>query len=360
MQQSILTNLGMLIRCDTQNPPRRIDSNHAIFAHINSVLQKADGFTVNLTDHGDGRISFFAIRGTPKILFNAHLDTVQVGNGWSRAALELTVEDGRAYGRGACDIKGAAAVLLALAENTELPLALLFTTDEEGANSCCVRRYASSMSAEDYDVVVVAEPTQCEAILGHRGYLSVLGAFSGEPGHSSEPRGLTDNAIHQACTWASAAVAYARTRQQEGNELCFNIGTIGGGSGSNVIAADANVHWSARVPPGIDTEAILSSICKLTEASSQLAWNARFNGSPLPAFGASDAAAEQFCKRNNLTIGAAVSFWTEAALFSQAGLPAIVLGPGNIEQAHSADEWVDLEQLWLAAGIYQRLAQENS
>jgi acetylornithine deacetylase len=215
------------------------------------------------------------------------------------------------------------------------------------------------MAPDDFDAVIVAEPTQCQAILGHRGYLSVLGEFSGEPGHSSEQRGLADNAIHQACLWASAAVAYAGARQQEGNELCFNIGTIGGGSGSNVIAADARVHWSARIPPGINTEATLAAICNLTDASSQLAWNARFNGPPLPAFGFSDEDAADFSTRNNLNIGNAVNFWTEASLFSTAGIPAIVLGPGNIEQAHSADEWVDLNQLWLAADIYQRLAQEN-
>jgi acetylornithine deacetylase len=359
MQQSILTNLEILISCDTQNPPRRIDPDHAIFAHINSVLIKAGGFNVNLIDHGDGRVSFLATRGAPKILFNVHLDTVQVGVGWSKEPLQLTLDGDRAYGRGACDIKGAAAVLLALAECTELPLALFFSTDEEGANGCCVREFAAAMTEDEFDAVIVAEPTQCQAILGHRGYLSVLGEFSGEPGHSSEQRGLADNAIHQACIWASAAVAYAGARQKEGDELCFNIGTISGGSGSNVIAADAQVHWSARIPPGVDTEDTLSAICNLTGASRQLPWNARFNGPTLPAFGFNDEAATEFCSGNNLSIGDAVNFWTEASLFSAAGLPAIVLGPGNIEQAHSADEWVDLKQLWLAADIYQRLAQEN-
>lgn len=359
MQQSILANLDVLIGCDTQNPPRRIDANHAIFTHINSALQKAGGFTVNVADHGDGRISYLATRGKPRVLFNVHLDTVQVGTGWSREPLQLTIDEGRAYGRGACDIKGAAAVLLALTENTDLPLALLFSTDEEGANGCCIRKFTASMATDEYDVVIVAEPTQCQAALGHRGYLSVLGEFSGEPGHSSEQRGLADNAIHKACVWGSAAVAYASAEQQEGNGLCFNIGTIGGGSGSNVIAGDARVHWSARVAPGVDTDTTLSAICNLTDASSALKWNARFNGPPLPAFGFSDKMATEFCKKSNLTVCDTVDFWTEASLFSAAGLPAIVLGPGNIEQAHSADEWVDLEQLWLAADIYQRLAQEN-
>ena len=358
MQQSILKHLEVLIRCDTQNPPRRIETNHEIFVYINSILEFADNFSVKLVDHGDGHISYFATRGNPNVLFNVHLDTVQIGTGWSREPLKLTVEDKRAFGRGVCDIKGAAAALLAIAEDTDLPLALLFSTDEEGANSCCIRNFTDSMAKDDYAAVIVAEPTQCQAVLGHRGYLSVLGEFAGKPGHSSEPRGLTDNAIHQACMWASAAVTYADKESEKGRGLCFNIGTIGGGSGSNVIAGDARVHWSARIPPGGDSNVTLTSICNLTEAASAVDWNARFNGSPLPAYGSSDQAARNFCEQNDVLIGNAVDFWTEAALFSAAGLPAIVLGPGNIEQAHSADEWVDLDQLLLAAEIYQRLSQE--
>jgi len=358
MQQSILQHLEVLIRCDTQNPPRRIETGHEIFAYIDSVLESAGGFTLNISDHGDGHISYFATRGNPDVLFNVHLDTVQVGTGWSREPLKLTIEGSRAFGRGVCDIKGAAAALMAIAENTNLPLALLFSTDEEGANGCCINNFAGSMTADDYTAVIVAEPTQCEAVLGHRGYLSVLGEFAGKPGHSSEPRGLTDNAIHQACMWANAAVAYADGEAQKDDGICFNIGTIGGGSGSNVIAGDARVHWSARIPPGGDSTATLTSICNLTEAASAVDWNARFNGSPLPAHGTSDQAARAFCERNDVLIGNAVDFWTEASIFSAAGLPSIVLGPGNIEQAHSADEWVELEQLLLAAEIYQRLSRE--
>jgi hypothetical protein len=70
---------------------------------------------VRTWDHGDGHVSWFAVRGKPKILFNVHLDTVPAGDGWSRDPFELQVRDDRAIGRGACDIKGAAAVLLTLA-----------------------------------------------------------------------------------------------------------------------------------------------------------------------------------------------------------------------------------------------------
>lgn len=357
MQQKILTHLDKLVRCDTQNPPRKIGTDHAVFRYINSVLESAGGFTVDITDHGDGRIGYLATRGQHDLLFNVHLDTVQTGTGWTRPPLEMTIDDNRAYGRGTCDIKGAAAVLLAIAEQSDVPMALLFSTDEEGANGCCISKFTESLTTDNYRMVVVAEPTQCEAILAHRGYLSVLGRFSGDPGHSSDPRALSDNAIHKACQWANAAIDYATAESDSGNSLCFNIGTISGGSGSNVIAAESHVHWSARIPPGGDSNNALTSICNLTGPASQVDWNARFNGPALPAFGSNDQVARDFCEHHDVPVGQAVDFWTEASLFSAVGQPVIVLGPGNIEQAHTADEWVDLDQLSLAYEIYYALLE---
>jgi len=360
MLERILDHLDALVRCDTQNPPRDIGADHDIFAYLGSVLEAAGGFSVNLTDHGDGRISYLASRGDPRLLFNVHLDTVPVGSGWTRPALQVTTDGDRAYGRGTCDIKGAAAVLLAIAGRTAAPMAMLFSTDEEGANGCCIRTFAEALAGDACDMVVVAEPTLCRAVQAHRGYLSVLGEFRGEPGHSSAPRALADNAIHKACQWAAAAIDYAASEADAGNDLCFNIGTIGGGTGSNVIAADSRVHWSARVLPGGDSGTTLASICSLTEAAEQVRWNSRFHGPALPAFGSDDSAARAFCDHHGLAAGPPVDFWTEASLFSAAGQPVIVLGPGNIEQAHTADEWVDLGQLGLAAEIYTRLIEGKS
>ena len=359
MKEQILDHLAALVACDTQNPPRDIKPEHSIFAHINGVLDRAGGFDIEVTDHGQGRISYLARRGDPKLLFNVHLDTVPVGNGWKRSPLEVTIEHGRAYGRGVCDIKGAAACLLTLAQQCKLPMAMLFTTDEEGASGCCVSRFTESLAPSAYQMVVVAEPTLCQAILAHRGYLSVLGEFSGEPGHSSEPRALKDSALHQACVWAAAAVQYADKHQQEGPGLCFNLGTMRGGSASNVIADIAHVHWSARLAPGSNTDHELRTLTTLTPAASRVDWNARFAGPPLPGPGQTEQAGSSFAAAHGLEVGDPVAFWTEASLFSAANQPAIVLGPGNIEQAHTDDEWVALDQLWKAASIYQRLIEAS-
>jgi acetylornithine deacetylase len=95
------------------------------------------------------------------------------------------------------------------------------------------------------------------------------------------------------------------------------------------------------------------------DRSDSVTWQVPFSGPPLPTDGMNTAKAEAFVERNDIEAGPAVDFWTEASLFAQAGLPAIVLGPGNIAQAHVLDEWVSIEQLDLALNIYTQLVESN-
>lgn len=357
--QAVVERLAQLVACDTQNPPRRIDGDAAIFQHCKNAV--GDGFQVRHWDHGEGHVSWYAVRGKPKTLFNVHLDTVPLGDGWTSDPLVLQIRDQRAYGRGSCDIKGAAAVLLTLAQQGAADLALLFTSDEEGAGGCCVERFLQTGEAERFEQVVVAEPTGCKAVLAHRGFLSVKTRFTGLPGHSSEARALADSANHQMAKWAAASLAVARkykTSEQDPGS-CFNIGVIDGGTKSNVIAGNAFVHWSARLKPGASNEEFLRAIQACSPAEAQVEWEVPFMGGPLPAAGQDSCAAENYCVTTGLPCAAAVDFWTEASLFSAAGLPALVLGPGNIAQAHVTDEWVALPQLEQAFELYGRLVKSD-
>ncbi len=355
--QAVLERLAQLVACDTQNPPRQIDGDAEIFQHCRAAV--GDRFQVRTWDHGDGHVSWYAVRGKPKTLFNVHLDTVPAGGGWAFDPLQLKLIDGRAYGRGSCDIKGAAAVLLTLAQQGANNFALLFTTDEEGAGGCCVERFLQAGEAQRFEQVVVAEPTGCETVLAHRGFLSVKTRFFGVPGHSSDARALTDNANHQLVQWAVAALEVARrykTSEQDPGS-CMNIGVIDGGSKSNVIAGDAFVHWSARLQPGESNENFLHEIKTCAPAGAQVEWDVPFAGEPLPARGQDSAAAAKFCASAGLPTRTSVDFWTEASLFSAAGLPALVLGPGSIAQAHVRDEWVALAQLQRAFALYGQLVK---
>lgn len=356
---ALLGHLEALVACDTQNPPRRINGDSAIFNYCDKVVGAE--FDTLIWDYEDGHVSWFARRGNPKVLFNVHLDTVPDGDGWSCDPRKLLVSEGRAYGRGACDIKGAAAALLTLAEQDVENMALLFTSDEEGAGGCCVANFLETGEANRFQQVIVAEPTSCRAVLGHRGFLSVKTRFHGEPGHSSEARALQENANHQMARWASAAlqVAEARKTSPEDPGSCLNIGIVDGGSKSNVIAGGAFVHWSARLQPGESNQDFLREIQACAGRTAQAEWEVPFMGEPLPAGGQNDRASREFCGNNGLPMGEPVDFWTEASVFSAAGLPALVLGPGHIAQAHAADEWVELEQLETALELYATVVKND-
>ena len=357
---AILGHLEALVACDTQNPPRSIDADSPVFRYC--AEQVGEAFEVQAWDHGDGHVSWFAVKGRPKVLFNVHLDTVPAGEGWSSDPHTVVVRDGRAYGRGSCDIKGAAACLLALAQQGVENLALLFTSDEEGAGGCCVARFLQTGLAQQFGQVIVAEPTNCRAVPGHRGFLSVKTRFHGNQGHSSEARALRENANHQMALWAAGALQVAANKKQDAQDpgTCLNIGVVDGGTKSNVIAGDAFVHWSARLQPGESNEAFLEEVKACAAQGSNAEWEVPFCGEPLPAQGQTDTAARLFCRAHGLPEGEPVDFWTEASLFSAAGLPALVLGPGDIAQAHATDEWVALEQLETAFELYGQVVTNDA
>ena len=164
IMNGIINHLAFLIEQDTQNPPRRIDAQQFLFEHLTEHFEGC-GFTIELTDLGGGHVIFYAIKGHPTVLFNVHLDTVPVdpktASLWQKQPLKLTVENQKVYGRGSCDIKGAAGCLMALAQ-TASDMAVLFTTDEEGTNGCCVQSFIDGQDLSWIKQVVVAEPAnQC-------------------------------------------------------------------------------------------------------------------------------------------------------------------------------------------------------
>ncbi len=337
--ESILKHLRILVASDTTNPPRTITPNHPALVHICGTLADA-GFTVKANHLGDGCVNLLGVRGEPDLLFNCHLDTVPPDSGWSRDPLSLRIENDRAVGLGACDIKGAAACLIAAAEATDGDAAILFTTDEEAGDSRCVRTFCET-HADDFSAVIVAEPTGSRAVTAHRGLLSVEGVFTGAGGHASSqgPR----SALHDLARWANAALADPTFADQR-----FNIGRIEGGEKANMIASQALVRFGLRPSPGADPNELLSAIKSHTPIDAEVLWSVRFDGPALTPTQDSIALSHVL----GLTSGDPVDFWAEAALFAQHGLPSLVFGPGDIAQAHAPDEHVTLDQLKQAASVY--------
>lgn len=351
-----LWHLKALVAFDTRNPPRAIDTD-GVFDYLRANLP---GFDCVLTDHGAGAVSLFAVRGSPKILFNVHLDTVPDSPHWVANPFELHVTGERAIGLGACDIKGAAAALLAAAQAGDGDAAFLFTTDEEANDARCIASFLAQK--KPFDAVIVAEPTRGEAVLAHRGISSVLMRFAGRAGHASGEQTASDSALHQSVRWSGRALdhvdslAHARFGGLTG--LRFNIGRIDGGIKANMIAPAAELRFGFRPLPSMDVGGLLATFHSFANVE-PAEFSETFRGPALPAGDMAHAEAHRLAARDvadtlDIPIGNAVDFWTEAALFSAAGHTAFVYGPGDIAQAHSADEWVALDQLeQYAESIYR-------
>ncbi len=346
-RNEVLRHLEHLVSFNTTNPPRAFDEE-GLFAYVQHVLPD---FSHTLWNHGEGRISLLSVRGEPSLLFNFHVDTVPATDAWTENPFELRVSDDKAVGLGACDIKGAAACMLAAAGRTDGDAALLFTSDEEAGNSHCIKTFLAKHNT--YSKVVVAEPTKAEIVRAHRGIVTGSVSFKGLAGHASAQSGIGASALHQAVDWSHRALAWATTQEALAYENLsgtrFNLGTLNGGIKPNMIAPFASLKFGLRSLPGASQDELLATFQSLTDRYP----DARFEpGFIAPALASSS---NELVEMLQGPVGEAVDFWTEAALFSASGCDTVVWGPGDIAQAHTADEWVDCEQLDIMTSHYQRI-----
>lgn len=358
MLNSVLKHLEALVSHDTRNPPRAI-STGGIFDYIRTQLPE---FRIEVTDHGAGAVSLLAVRGQPRRVFNVHLDTVPSSPAWSADPLKLRVAGDKAIGLGACDIKGAAAGLIVAAQTTQGDAAFLFSSDEEANDPRCIAAFLAR--DHGFEEAIVAEPTQGQAVLAHRGISAVRMAFKGQAGHASAENALSLSALHNAMRWGTSALDFVQSQHHLRfgglTGLRFNIGRVEGGIKANMIAPNADVRFGFRPLPSQDPEALHASFREMANADALAEYEETFRGPSLPSGDVARAEERRLAARDladelGLPVGNAVDFWTEASLFSQAGLTALVYGPGDIAQAHTADEWVSLEQLQHYTATLQRI-----
>jgi len=298
-----------------------------------------------------------AIWGQPKILLNVHIDTVPVADGWRTDPHKVVMKDDRAYGLGTSDIKGAAACILAcLDAGGAKDVAVLFSGDEEHGSEV-MPEVINSGHIAGIQRAIICEPTSAMPGKRHRGMLAFSTSFSGKGGHSSLAD-ITERPYLDVARLAAKLGDYGDAHKDFGEApykgLCLNIGHIVGDGAYNVIPTTAKMSFSMRPPPGDDVQARRRDIYKI------------FNELGLEA--ASDngldtlVELEPFATRNidGLTPYFAglepvdLPYWTEAALLSAAGVNAVVLGPGDVDQAHKPNEFVSTPQLMQAAKIYSR------
>ena len=339
----VIDHLRQLVAVNTTNPPRSISPDGGVIGYCAQSLGQC-GFETRVIDLGEGCINLIATRGQSTTIVNCHLDTVPVCDGWGRDPFSLRVEEGHAIGLGACDIKGAASAILAAAQRTHGDAMILFTTDEEAGSSRCVRTFLAERT-HYLDSAVVCEPTQCSAVSAHRGLLSVEAVFTGVSGHASGAS--TDSAVHQAVKWSAAALNWRECRHPNAR---LSIGVIEGGVKPNMVASSARVRFGLRPEVGASMTEQLTELKSLANGAT-VAWTERFRGPALDPRNDAVHLAHQL----GAPTGEPVEFWTEASLFAEAGIPAVVFGPGSIAFAHAPNECVPINQLDLASECFARL-----
>jgi acetylornithine deacetylase len=345
--------LSRLIAVDTHNPG---GDERKLCALAADELRARGGEVRVVEVPREGGVTgayVLATWGTPRLLLNAHVDTVPVNAGWSADPFTARVADGRVVGLGACDTKGAiAAILCALDGEHPRDLAIAFTGDEERTGTvirALLERERDALA--EVRRAVVCEPTSCRAGTRHRGILWIEAAIGGRGGHSSRadelPAPLAD-AARLACEYAEWGQRQRELGPIGFRGMCMNIAKLDGGVAFNVIPDEATLTISVRPPPGSDVEqvrreleALALDVVPRAQLSAPIA-NPSFHTRDLAAFPAPIAAVS----------AVDLAFWTEAALLAEAGIDSVVYGPGDIAHAHAPDEFVPIADLQRARDTF--------
>ncbi len=358
------------------------NSNLPLIEHVADYLSD-HGAATRLIPSADGaKANLFATIGPDipgGVVLSGHSDVVPVdGQNWSTDPFALTEADGKLYGRGSADMKGFIACALAMAPrfaemDLNRPIHFAFSYDEE-VGCLGVGRLIDVVLSElpRPAAVIVGEPTGMQIASAHKGICAMTTTVRGREAHSSRPRDGV-NAISAAASLVSYLYRLcdelAETDRDDRFEppfTTFNVGQIGGGDAINIIARECPLNWEFRPIPGADPADIIARVeawvkdellprMLATDPSCTVENICEFVVPPLDA--PEGSVAEAIARKaTGLNSTGTVAFVTEASLFADAGVPAIVCGPGDIAQAHQPDEFIEITQLDSCLGFLERIA----
>ncbi|RBP18185.1 acetylornithine deacetylase [Roseiarcus fermentans] len=317
------------------------------------------------------------------VALSGHTDVVPVeGQAWTSPPFVMREAEGRLYGRGACDMKGFAACVLAMvptfqAAGLKRPIHIVLSYDEE--TTCLGSTDVIAWFGRDEPqpaAVVVGEPTMMEVADAHKSVATIRTVVKGCEAHSALPA-LGANAVAAAADVVSEIGRLAREYEKGPLDSRFappystlHVGMIHGGTARNILARECAFDWEFRGLPGISPDRPVAEVQAFVDAVA-LPRLTRFVSGPTiateieaiaPALAARPGSPAETMAlrltRSNRTI--AVSFATESGHFQAAGIPTVVCGPGSIDQAHKPDEYVEETQLAACLDFLDALAGELS
>ena len=360
------------------------DSNLALIDFVRDYLEDL-GLSCELDYNGERSKANLHARlgpaGAGGVMLSGHSDVVPVdGQAWSVPAFELTERDGRLYGRGAADMKGFIACVLAavprfLERPLRRPLHIALSYDEE-VGCLGVRSLVEQLRAspERPAICLIGEPTEMRPVLGHKGKLAMRCQVHGAACHSAyAPQGV--NAIEYAARLigklgelgAQLATPARHDARFDPPYSTVQTGMIQGGRALNIVPAECQFDFEVRALPADDPQQVARDLRDYAEtellpqmravsAASAIEFQA-LSAYPGLATDPQGEAAELLALLSGSRDFSTVAFGTEGGLFDEAGIATVICGPGSMEQGHKPDEFVSLQQLDACDALLARLAQ---
>jgi acetylornithine deacetylase len=313
------------------------------------------------------------------IVLSGHTDVVPVdGQAWSVAPFVLSEKDGKLYGRGAADMKGYIACVLAavpalLAAPLRMPVHIALSYDEE-VGCLGVRGLLAELAQRPHTplLCIIGEPTELKPVLGHKGKLAMRCDVRGAACHSAyAPQGV--NAIEYAAELIGELGRIGtRLRAEHLQDPRFDppfstvqTGLISGGNALNIVPADCRFDFEIRTLPTQQAHEVARQLedyaqaqllpkMRAIDAGAAIRFDelSSYPGLATDAHGEAARLIAEFCGSSDFTT---VAFGTEGGLFDAIGIPTVVCGPGSMEQGHKPDEFVSVEQLQACDRMLERL-----
>ena len=362
------------------------DSNLALIEWVGDYLENLGAMTALTFDDDRRKANLFATFAAQDgnadrggIVLSGHTDVVPVdGQPWETDPFEATLVGQRLHGRGVTDMKSFSAIGLAfvprfLRRGLKRPLHFALSYDEE-VGCIGVRRLIADVVARGIAPAgcIIGEPTGMDLVVAHKGKKSWRCRVRGHEAHSSlTPQGV--NAVQIACglvAWITErARMYRQAPRQDGAYdvpyTTTHVGVIRGGTALNIVPRDCTFEFEIRHLPFDDPDAFFADLQRhaatllpAMHAVDPATYIEFDHLSTLPGFDddGRNEMAEIGRDCNGSRTTRKVSFGAEAALFYNAGMAAVICGPGHIEQAHQPNEWVSLEQLARCESFMERLS----
>lgn len=365
---AVVNLLQDLVRIPSVNPDNtpgtELVGEQAMADHLQNLLTDW-GFTVHQDEIQPGRPNLIARApgsdSRPRVLLGPHLDTVGVG-GMTIPAFSGELRDGRIWGRGSSDTKGPmAAMLIALHERkdvlAELPVAIDFVAFMGEESSQWGSLDFAKKYSETYDYALVGEPTSLDLVTANKGSLWATLQCTGKAAHSSQPH-LGDNAVLKLARVVDhlnrkLANRLATFTHPVLGHATLNVGTLNGGTRPNIVPDLATSWIDIRTVPELDQSGGALALLEDVIAEAKLPVDiTHHTESPSMETDSSLSYITDHLALHPTSQTTGAPWFSDAAHLSAAGIPAVCGGPGSIDQAHTADEFIKIADLEAGVPFY--------